>query len=260
MRFGTARRISIAFEKSPHCAPRPLEIQKTCYQRNKLAMLGSVGGRISRSESQDEWKGRIELLVYILLWYATSVVCTNTSKQLGIHWSILTLSQLSISSVCGFLLICCFKFVPFQPITSSTQFRSTALLAAVFTLGFLTLNSALGMMHVSLVMTLRAMEPLFTLVLAAALLKSERASPAMAAALLPVIAGAALSSVSSSGVCSCPRRNLSLAGACAASSSCDCLARSGRALRKRFSLPPPPPSIYPAADHAEPKRRVSVPQ
>jgi drug/metabolite transporter (DMT)-like permease len=141
--------------------------------------------------------------VYILLWYGTSVICTNTSKQLGIHWSILTLSQLSISSLCGFLLINCLKFVPYQPIVSSSQLRSTALLAAVFTMGFLTLNSALGMMHVSLVMTLRATEPLFTLVLAAALLKSERASPAMAAALLPVIAGAALSSVSSSGDPAC---------------------------------------------------------
>jgi len=28
-------------------------------------------------------------------------VCTNTTKQLGLHWSMLTLSQLSISSLCG---------------------------------------------------------------------------------------------------------------------------------------------------------------
>ena len=70
--------------------------------------------------------------------------------------------------------------------------------ASVFTLGFITLNWALGMMHVSLVMTLRATEPIFTLLLSAFLLKSEQVSWGMAASLMPVIAGAALSSAESS--------------------------------------------------------------
>ena len=212
-------------------------------------MLGSVGGRIALPESYDGWKGRVELLVYIVLWYATSVVCTNTSKQLGIHWSILTLSQLSISSVCGFLLICCFRFVPFQPVRSSSQLRATALLAAVFTMGFLTLNSALGMMHVSLVMTLRATEPLFTLALAAALLKTERASPAMAAALLPVIAGAGLSSVSSSGRRRRPLRIALPLPIESPSPPFEPLPRRSTVATPQgrvFSAAPPPPPAHPA--------------
>jgi drug/metabolite transporter (DMT)-like permease len=69
-------------------------------------------------------------------------------------------------------------------------------------MGFITLNWALGMMHVSLVMTLRATEPLFTLLLSAYLLKSERVSWNMGLSLLPVIFGAALSSAESAGISS----------------------------------------------------------
>ncbi len=61
----------------------------------------------------------------------------------------------------------------YQPIASADQLQKTALLAAVFTLGFVTLNWALGIMHVSLVMTLRATEPMFTLLLASLLLRAE---------------------------------------------------------------------------------------
>eukprot|EP00960_Hanusia_phi_P057320 763527-Hanusia_phi.AAC.5 len=53
-------------------------------------------------------------------------------------------------------------------------------------------------MHVSLVMTLRATEPLFTLLLATIFLKTEKITLPMSLSLLPVIAGAALSSAESS--------------------------------------------------------------
>jgi len=88
--------------------------------------------------------------------------------------------------------------VPYTPIQSRDQLKTTALLAAVFAAGFITLNSALGLMHVSLVMTLRATEPLFTLIIASVLLKTEQLSLPMMLALLPVVFGAALSSVESS--------------------------------------------------------------
>ena len=76
------------------------------------------------------------------------MVCTNSTKQLGLHWSVLTLSQLSISSLCGFLLLRVARLVPYTPIQTRDQLKTTALLAAVFAAGFITLNSALGLMHV----------------------------------------------------------------------------------------------------------------
>ena len=59
------------------------------------------------------------------------------------------------------------------------------------------LNRVHGAGQVSQVMTLRATEPLFTLLIAMALLRTERVSAPVALALLPIVAGAALSSVES---------------------------------------------------------------
>ena len=109
----------------------------------------------------------------------------------------LTFSQLVISTLCGLVVVCGFGYKKYEPIANADQLQKTAILAAVFTLGFVTLNWCLGLMHVSLVMTLRATEPMFTLFLASILLRAEPATWKMFAALLPVIAGAALSSLGS---------------------------------------------------------------
>jgi len=86
----------------------------------------------------------------------------------------------------------------YNPLESVGQARDTAFLAAIITAGFGLLNACMSAMHVSLVMVLRAAEPAFALVLASALLPSSSLpSPRRAAALLPVIAGAGLSSVGS---------------------------------------------------------------
>jgi drug/metabolite transporter (DMT)-like permease len=154
-----------------------------------------LGSKILGSESP--LRERAELLFLITLWYATSVVCTNTTKSIGAHWSVLTFSQLVISTLCGLVVVCGFGYKKYEPIANADQLQKTAILAAVFTLGFVTLNWCLGLMHVSLVMTLRATEPMFTLFLASILLRAEPATWKMFAALLPVIAGAALSSLGS---------------------------------------------------------------
>ncbi len=163
---------------------------------------GDGGGKEgAREPAAATLRERVELLALIALWYAASVVCTNTTKSIGAHWSVLTFSQLVLSTVCGAFVVCVLGYPQrFQPIASGDQLRKTALLASVFTMGFVTLNWALGMMHVSLVMTLRATEPMFTLLLASVLLRAEPVTWRMGAALLPVIAGAALSSAESADV------------------------------------------------------------
>ena len=156
----------------------------------------SGGGEHTKIEGNPKTplRERLELFALIALWYASSVVCTNTTKSIGAHWSVLTFSQLVLSTLCGLLVVCGFGYQKYQPIANTDQLQKTALLASVFAMGFITLNWALGMMHVSLVMTLRATEPMFTLLLAAVLLRTEPVTWKMGAALLPVIAGAALSS------------------------------------------------------------------
>lgn len=49
--------------------------------------------------------------------YASSVVCTNTSKELGMHWSLLTMAQLMISTVASCVVILLFRAVPYHGVS-----------------------------------------------------------------------------------------------------------------------------------------------
>jgi hypothetical protein len=141
-------------------------------------------------------------MALVALWYAASVVCNQTSKALLRTFGAqsLTLAQLVVSSLCGAavllgLRLCCSECV-FPPVAigSREQLFDTTVLAAAFTGGFITLNACLNAMHVSLVMVLRAAEPLTTLAIGCAFF-GARVSPGKAAALLPIVAGCALSAV-----------------------------------------------------------------
>jgi hypothetical protein len=70
----------------------------------------------------------------VLLWYATSGVCNETSKHLvkptdgsdpTFDKLTLTLAQLTISAVCGFVLIAVAGFVPMTGIKSLNQLLLT---------------------------------------------------------------------------------------------------------------------------------------
>ena len=119
------------------------------------------------------------LLGMVVLWYGSSVVCTNTAKELKMQgWSSgsLTVAELAIATGCSFVMMILLKLRPYKP--PSMQFNElklTIMLATAFVFGFVTLNSAFGLMHVSLVMTVRATEPLFTMVAAKCFLGNEEA-------------------------------------------------------------------------------------
>ena len=141
------------------------------------------------------------------LWYAASVVCNQSSKaaRRGLGAQTLTLAQCVVASACGALILVALRlfcqlfldgecaFAPVS-ITTRAQLIDTAATAAAFLGGFITLNSCVRAMHVSLVMVLRALEPLTTLALGAALFGAN-VPLRKAAALLPVVAGCACSAV-----------------------------------------------------------------
>ncbi|EKX36765.1 hypothetical protein GUITHDRAFT_117060 [Guillardia theta CCMP2712] len=137
-----------------------------------------------------------ELCMYIAIWYFSSVVCTNTTKTVNLHWALLTLTQLSLSALCGFLMIFVFGFIPYRPLTNFYQLRYTAFVSFWFVVGFVTLNESIRMMSISIVMTYRAAEPLFTMVLSFYLNKKEKLSWLKIVSLGPIIVGAILSSLS----------------------------------------------------------------
>eukprot|EP00960_Hanusia_phi_P014281 421096-Hanusia_phi.AAC.2 len=137
-----------------------------------------------------------ELCMYIAIWYCSSIICTNTTKTISLHWALLTLTQLSLSALCGFLLIFLVGFIPYKPLTNFYQLRYTAFVSFWFVVGFITLNESIRMMSISIVMTYRAAEPLFTMILSFYLNKKEKLSWIRIISLGPIILGAVLSSLS----------------------------------------------------------------
>lgn len=135
-------------------------------------------------------------LVLIVLWYLSSIVCTNLSKQLSVHWCFLTLAQCLVAASCNLVIIRVLGVIPYRPATGPGQLRSTVLLSVAFCGGFITLNSALRNMSVSLVMTMRALEPLFTAALAAVAMAVPLTGRTMLG-LAPVVIGAGLSAANS---------------------------------------------------------------
>jgi drug/metabolite transporter (DMT)-like permease len=140
----------------------------------------------------------------VAVWYATSVICNQTSKVLvaSLGSQTLTLSQMLVAVVCGAAVLiglraaCSECVFPPVGISSREQLVDTSILAAAFTCGFITLNACLTSMHVSLVMVLRAAEPLTTLAIGYGFFGTRVPLP-KAAVLLAVVAGCALSSVGS---------------------------------------------------------------
>ena len=163
--------------------------------------LAAVGQRCALLSVQNMVTGLL-----VVLWYASSIVCNQTSKDLvgsnGVLTSAgLTLAQCALSVVCGLvvMLVECLatRSLPrAYAFRSSRQLLDTALLAVAFTAGFITLNASIAAMHISLVMVLRGSEPLTTLMLARLMLPSSSwPSRAKLLAIIPVVVGCALSAV-----------------------------------------------------------------
>ena len=159
----------------------------------------------------------MNLALSVIAWYLTSIVCTATTREIHFVSKItLTLNQFVMyifffisnphshllqvhtltqyndrSVICSY--ICCgFKPKPLK----KNQKPKMWILALSFLIGMFTLNLAIGVMHVSLAMTLRAVEPLFTLALGYYFSGSVPNISALASLLL-IVAGASLSSMSS---------------------------------------------------------------
>ena len=134
----------------------------------------------------------------VALWYLASCVCNETSKRLvggSLGAQGLTFTQLIISAVCGSIWLHVLRMSEWRPIQSLGHLKDTAMLAVAFAAGFATLNASFQAMHVSLVMVLRAAEPVSTLLLSLVMLPaSEQVQCRRTSALLLVVGGCALSS------------------------------------------------------------------
>lgn len=136
-------------------------------------------------------------------WYASSVLCTTISKVLvrdvfpSAYW--LTFTQFCVATVVGYTVV---RVVdgnaPVEVPFLTPMWREFMALAGVFAFGMVALNKGYENMHVSLVETLRATEPVVSAAMTSLLLPAEMPSAVQCLCLVPIVFGACLSSFGSS--------------------------------------------------------------
>lgn len=135
-------------------------------------------------------------------WYLSSVFCTTISKILvrdifpSAYW--LTFTQFIVAAIVGYFVVLAMDGRQPTPVPLFTEmFKEFMTLAGVFAFGMVALNKGYENMHVSLVETLRAVEPVVSVTLTALLMPGEMPTIAQRVCLIPIVAGACMSSYGS---------------------------------------------------------------
>jgi len=136
--------------------------------------------------------------LYILIWYVSGAFTNSSSKQTLQHFQknflSLTLMQHMSAAACGSFLIRVLKFRQYKPLPVELQNWGFYRLVLVYTCGFCLTNGAFGAVNASLVDTVKAGEPIATVVLTLLFLPGEKVTLPIFLSLLPIVAGVAVSS------------------------------------------------------------------
>ena len=157
---------------------------------------GATGDGVMATKLEVSARRRFQLAICIILWFASSAVCTACAK--------LTLSLLAPrAGSCALTVTTLQFFIASSAATAAcvifnrrppSALRELLRVALAYTLGFLLLNQSLGRLQASFTETVRGLEPLTSFAFAWLLgARGSQLQTASAAALCTVLAGAALS-------------------------------------------------------------------
>jgi len=139
-------------------------------------------------------------MVFIAVWYISGAFTNSSSKQtlqnFDRNFLSLTLMQHSTAAICGTFVIRVLKMRQYKPLPAELQNWGFYRLVLVYTLGFCLTNGAFGAVNASLVDTVKAGEPIATVVLTLLFLPGEKVTLPIFLSLLPIVAGVAVSSMS----------------------------------------------------------------
>lgn len=149
--------------------------------------------------------GAVALAAMCGAWYLTGAFTNSSSKQalsaLPTPLPLtLTLVQHAAASLFGSVAYRALALRPYKPLPSSASLERPALralvaLCIVYTTGFFLTNASFGAVNASFVDTVKAGEPITTVLLASLFMPNERASLAVIMALLPIVGGVGISSM-----------------------------------------------------------------
>lgn len=142
-------------------------------------------------------------LVFILVWYVTGALTNSTSKQtLSLFkgdakpFLSLTLVQHLAACICGAFAIRVLRIKPWKSMPAEAMNTGFFRLLFVYTAGFCLTNGSFGKVNASFVDTIKAGEPIATVLLTVICLPGETVTPLVFASLLPIVGGVAISSLS----------------------------------------------------------------
>merc|ERR1711966_386839 len=142
-------------------------------------------------------RAMLVLFACVVLWYVAGALTNSTSKQAlkaSSHPFWLTFMQHCSAALCGRIAFKGLQIRPYKPLESSAV-PAIASLVAVYSLGFLLTNASFGAVNASFVDTVKAGEPIFTVLLSFLLLR-QSTSMSVLLSLLPVVIGVSVSSMS----------------------------------------------------------------
>ena len=161
---------------------------------------GLAGGRTDGKESSPSSSAVNVplLLLYVLIWYASSAVCNTSARKILTIYAPLPLwlstAQFLLTTVVLHVYLYHIKRTPPPPLTNPDAKTVFYKVTFVYTLGFVFVNSGYLAVNVSLAETLRSAEPLFSVFFAKVMLKDEPVSTLTMITLVPIVMGGVLSS------------------------------------------------------------------
>ena len=142
-------------------------------------------------------------IIFILVWYVTGALTNSTSKQtLSLFagdnkpFLSLTLMQHLSAVVCGSFAIRVLGIKQYKSMPADAMSVRFMQLLFVYTAGFCLTNGSFGKVNASFVDTIKAGEPIATVMLTLLFLPGEKVTALIFLSLLPIVAGVAISSLS----------------------------------------------------------------
>jgi len=141
-------------------------------------------------------------VAYIVVWYVTGALTNSTSKQtLSLFkdpkpFLSLTLMQHLMAAACGTFAIRGLRLKQHKAMPADAMTWGFIQLITVYTVGFCLTNGSFGKVNASFVDTIKAGEPIATVVLTVLCLPGERVTALVFLSLLPIVAGVMTSSLS----------------------------------------------------------------